>query len=50
MGESQYPYGKKMTSWSFSADNSTIWINGQPFKPEGDDLIDVKGNRWERTR
>ena len=25
-----------------------IWVNGSPFKLDGDDLIDSKGNRWER--
>ena len=40
---------KKAIKWSFSADGSSIWIDGHPFKPEGDDLIDSHNNRWERT-
>lgn len=47
-----YNYTQKLNQysvmWTLSQDDSIIWIGREPFKPEGDDLIDSKGNRWER--
>jgi hypothetical protein len=47
-----YNYTQKLNqrpiAWALSQDNSTVWIGRSPFRPEGDDLIDAKGNRWER--
>jgi hypothetical protein len=49
-----YDYTQKLNqrpvAWVLSQDNSIIWVGRNPFKPEGDDLIDSKGNRWERER
>jgi hypothetical protein len=44
------PFDKKYLTWSFN--QGMIYIIGQRgyFKPEGNDLIDASGNRWERER
>jgi hypothetical protein len=54
IGYDLYDYTHKLNQftilWTLSQDDSVVWVGREPFKPEGDDLIDSKGNRWERQR
>lgn len=43
-GHDEKVYQNQKISWTWS--NSTILVNNLTFNPEGDDLIDNKGNRW----
>ena len=47
-GYSSKQSGKKNVNWSVNLDR--VMIANSTFKVEGDDLIDIAGNRWLRIR